>query len=326
MGTETIADAEVKLGGVDASSPTGTSVVMNILAPRGGNVLKGSVQYEGAKFDWNSDNTQNSVAPGGTPTSQSVNQWDVALGGPIQRNKVWAFGAFRYSDLGIGVSRLPLDLQFLTTFRPDFVPFNNTRKGNQQFAKVTTQASSNHEITAFYQYPARARARAAASAISISCAALTRAAASIRRSCSRRGRSRLTTSISGSYNNKGGNTLTAERGHGPQMTIHQSAPLSRGVPTGTGVLVMGDNDQSVTVSPASIHDHPRRPDVLQRGLAGIARIQDRLLGRAAADAPADDAILERRLRARRDAGRSIRTIRTPDWWDSTSNTGRRRRR
>ena len=45
MGTETIADAEVKLGGVDASSPTGTSVVMNILAPRGGNVLKGSVQY-----------------------------------------------------------------------------------------------------------------------------------------------------------------------------------------------------------------------------------------------------------------------------------------
>src|SRR5437867_1627370 len=38
MGTETIADAEVKLGGVDASAPTGTSVVMNIVAPRGGNV------------------------------------------------------------------------------------------------------------------------------------------------------------------------------------------------------------------------------------------------------------------------------------------------
>src|SRR5947207_7383 len=84
---ETIAVAEVKLGGVDASSPTGTSVVMNIIAPRGGNVAKGSVQYEGAKFGWNSDNTQNSVAPGGTPTSQSVNQWDASLGGPIRRNK-----------------------------------------------------------------------------------------------------------------------------------------------------------------------------------------------------------------------------------------------
>ena len=30
MGGETMADAEVKLGGVDASSPTGTSVVMNV--------------------------------------------------------------------------------------------------------------------------------------------------------------------------------------------------------------------------------------------------------------------------------------------------------
>src|SRR5437667_5914398 len=128
MGTETVADAEVKLGGVDASSPTGTSVVMNIIAPRGGNSLKGGVQYEGASFKWNSDNTQNSVAPGGTPTSQSIRQVDASLGGPIQKNKVWAFGAYRYSDLGIGVSRLPLDLQFLTTFRPDFQPYNNFRK------------------------------------------------------------------------------------------------------------------------------------------------------------------------------------------------------
>src|SRR5206468_5402897 len=74
MGTETVADAEVKLGGVDASSPTGTSVVMNIIAPRGGNSLKGGVQYEGASFKWNSDNTQNSAAPGGTPTRQSIRQ------------------------------------------------------------------------------------------------------------------------------------------------------------------------------------------------------------------------------------------------------------
>jgi len=251
MGTETIADAEVKLGGVDASSPTGTSVVMNILAPRGGNVLKGSVQYEGAKFDWNSDNTQNSVAPGGTPTSQSINQWDVSAGGPIKKNKMWAFGAYRYSDLGVGVSRLPLDLQFLTTFRPDFVPFNNFRRGNQQFAKVTTQASTSHEITAFYQYQHATTSSGRERDLDQLC-------------CGNSGggvysgqlqsawTNRLTTSISGSYNNKGGNSLSAERGHGPQMTIHQAAPISRGVPTGTGILVMGNNDTSVTLNPASM--------------------------------------------------------------------------
>ena len=155
MGTETVADAEVKLGGVDASSPTGTSVVMNIIAPRGGNALKGSLQYEGASFKWNSDNTQNSVAPGGTPTSQSISQVDASLGGPIQKNKVWAFGAYRYSDLGIGVSRLPLDIGFDTSFpsiQPNFQSFNNTSTGNQQFAKVTTQLSPKHEMTALYQY------------------------------------------------------------------------------------------------------------------------------------------------------------------------------
>jgi hypothetical protein len=251
MGTETVADAEVKLGGVDASSPTGTSVVMNIIAPRGGNMVKGSVQFEYANFDWNSDNTQNSVAPGGTPTSQSINQWDASLGGPIKKNKIWAFGAFRYSDLGIGVSRLPLDLEFLTTFRPDFVPFNNTRKGNQQFAKVTTQANTSHEITAFYQYQhAKSSSGRERDLDQICCTDSGGGlySAQLQSAWS----SRLTTSISGSYNNKGGNSLTETNGHGPQMTIHQAAPLSRGVPTGTGVLVMGDNNQSVTLSPASI--------------------------------------------------------------------------
>jgi len=251
MGTETVADAEVKLGGVDASSPTGTSVVMNVIAPRGGNALKGSVQYEGAKFGWNSDNTQNSVAPGGTPTSQSINQWDASVGGPIRKDKIWAFGAYRYSDLGVGVSRLPLDLSFLTTFRPDFQSFNNYRRGNQQFAKVTTHASLEHEVTVFYQYQHALSSSGRERDLDQIC-------------CSSSGggvysgqlqsvwTNRLTTSISGSYNNKGGNTLSESRGAGPQMAIHQSAPISRGVPTGTGVLVMGNNVQSISLSPASM--------------------------------------------------------------------------
>src|SRR5919202_482432 len=251
MGTETVADAEVKLGGVDASAPTGTSVVMNSIAPRGGNVVRGSVQYEGAKFAWNGDNTQNSVAPGGTPTSQSINQWDAAAGGPIKKDKVWAFGAFRYSDLGIGVSRLPLDLQFLTTFRPDFQPYNNFRKGNQQFAKVTTQVNRNHELTGFYQYQhARSSSGRERDLDQICCS--TSGGGVYSGQLQSTWGSRITTALSGSYNNKGGNTLTQARGAGPQIRIHQSAPNSRGVPTGTGVLVMGQNVDSITISPASM--------------------------------------------------------------------------
>ena len=39
-------DSELKLAGVDASSPIGTGVVMNIMAPRGGNQFKGGANYD----------------------------------------------------------------------------------------------------------------------------------------------------------------------------------------------------------------------------------------------------------------------------------------
>ncbi len=256
MAGETTADAEVKLGGVDASSPTGTSVVMNIIAPRGGNTLKGTVQYEGAKFSWNSDNTQNSVAPGGTPTSQSINQWDASLGGPIKKDRMWAFGAYRYADLGIGVSRLPLDLGFDTRFptiQPNFQPFNNTSTGSQHFAKVTTQLNTKHELTALYQYQhATSTSGRERDLVQICCSDAGGGVYSSQLQSV--WTNRLTTSISGSYNNKGGNSLSAaaqSQGAAPQITISQAAPLSRGIPTSTGVLVM-QGVQSVTQSPASM--------------------------------------------------------------------------
>jgi hypothetical protein len=256
MAGETTADAEVKLGGVDASSPTGTSVVMNIMAPRGGNAVKGTVQYEGAKFSWNSDNTQNSVAPGGTPTSQSINQWDASLGGPIKKDKMWAFGAYRYADLGIGVSRLPLDLSFDTRFpsiQPNFQPFNNYSTGNQQFAKVTTQLNVKHELTALYQYQhATSSSGRERDLVQICCSDAGGGVYSGRLQSV--WTNRLTTAFSASYNNKGGNSLSAaaqSQGNAPQITISQAVNISRGIPTSTGVLVM-NGVQSVTQSPASM--------------------------------------------------------------------------
>ena len=99
-------DTELKLSGVDAASPTGTGVVMNIIAPRGGNAFKGSAIYDYQNVEWNSDNTKGGSAPGGLPTAQSVKQYDLSLGGPILKNRVWFFGAFRRADLTNGISRL----------------------------------------------------------------------------------------------------------------------------------------------------------------------------------------------------------------------------
>jgi hypothetical protein len=251
MGGETVSDAEVKLGGVDAASPSGTSVVMNIIAPRGGNTVKGTVQYSGAKFAWNSDNTQNGAVKGGTPTSQSLNQWDASLGGPLRKNKIWGFGAYRYADQGIGVSRNPNDIAFLTAFRPNFKSFNNTSKGNQQFVKLTASLSAKHEISGLYQYQhATSTSGRERDEDQICCSDSGGGVWSARLQSV--WTNRLTTSVSGAYNNKGGNTLTDSRGSGPQVYIHQTAPLSRGLPTGNGILVMQDNVQSVNISPAEM--------------------------------------------------------------------------
>ena len=91
MGGDTVQDVEIKLGGADASTPLSTGVVMNIVTPRGQNQFKGSASYTFQPMDWNSDNTKGGAAPGGLPTSQSVNQWDLSLGGRIVRDKVWFF-------------------------------------------------------------------------------------------------------------------------------------------------------------------------------------------------------------------------------------------
>ena len=80
---------------------------MNVVTPRGQNQFKGSVNYSFQPMDWNSDNTKGGAAPGGLPTFQSVNQWDVSLGGRIVRDKVWFFATYRYADLKNGISRTP---------------------------------------------------------------------------------------------------------------------------------------------------------------------------------------------------------------------------
>ena len=67
FGGDTVQDTELKLSGVDAASPTGTGVVMNILAPRGGNQFRGTAIYDYQDVAWNSDNTKSGSAPAACP-------------------------------------------------------------------------------------------------------------------------------------------------------------------------------------------------------------------------------------------------------------------
>lgn len=254
FGGDTVVDSELKLGGVDASAPMGTGVVMNIVTPSGGNRFKGSATLDVQQRSWNSDNTKGGSHPGGIPTAQSVKQGDVSLGGPIQKDRVWFFGSYRYADLTNGISRTPDNVAALEAFQPGFQPFDNFMKSNQPFVKVTARINPAHELSAFYQ---RDRARYTSdreldtNLFSYNSTGGGLFQAKLNSVWS----SQLTTQLSVAYNNKSGNDANTYAGvslSGPQIFVHQDAFVSGGVPTGTGALVQMNTPQSISISPSSM--------------------------------------------------------------------------
>jgi hypothetical protein len=253
MGGDTVQDVEIKLGGADASTPLSTGVVMNVVTPRGQNQFKGTVSYSYQPLSWNGDNTKGGAAPGGLPTFQEVNQWDLSLGGRIIRDRVWFFGTYRYADLKNGISRTEQDLAYLRAFRADFEPFDNFSVSKQPYVKVTTQAG-RHELSALWQYDRnrfssnrerdthQINPRGAGGSLYL--AKLNSAWGST-----------LQTSFSASYNNKGGNaedTYANFPGFGPAINVHQTTSISGGVPTGSGILVTMNNAETLSIAPSSM--------------------------------------------------------------------------
>jgi hypothetical protein len=66
---------------------------------------------------------------------------------------------------------------------------------------------------------------------------------------------KLTTTLSVSYNNKGGedeDTYNNATGFGPRVAVHQNAVISQGRPTGSGELVTMNNVESRSLAPSSM--------------------------------------------------------------------------
>jgi hypothetical protein len=254
MGGDTVQDVEIKLGGADASTPLSTGVVMNIVTPRGQNEFKGSVTYSFQPLGWNSDNTKGGAAPGGLPTFQEVNQWDVSLGGRILRDRIWFYSTFRYADLVNGISRTSQDLEYLRAFRPDFEPFDNYSKSKQPYVKITSQLNPRHELSGFWQYD---RNRFSSNRERDTHDINPRGAGGSLYQVKLNSvwTDRLQTQVSASYNNKGGaseDTYENFQGFGPAVEVHSSIRISGGLPTGSGALVNMNNVETLSIAPSSM--------------------------------------------------------------------------
>jgi hypothetical protein len=259
MGADMVQDIQVKTGGVDASAPMGTGLVMNVITKSGGNQFKGSAAFAYQPFEWNGNNVDNCTAApgckpgsGGTPTTAYVRQFDAAFGGPIQQDKIWFFGALRRALSEAGISRTAVEVQRIQAFKPGATLFNNSSESWQPFFKVTTKLGQ-HDVTAFYQRDRllltgnREFNYEPISAQSTGGSLYSGKITSV-------WGTKMTTTFTASYNNKGGsdaNTFEALGLSGPQIVIHNGANLSGATVVGTGRILEGGNLQSYNFQPAS---------------------------------------------------------------------------
>lgn len=271
MGADMIQDVQVKTGGVDASAPLGTGLVMNVVTKSGSNKLKGSAGWAYQPLSWNDNNagncdpfsnTINGVtgvscdperAARGTPTTAYVNQLDASLGGPLKKDKIWFFGAIRRAKSESGISRTQAEVERIQKFFPGKPLFNNSSDSWQPYLKVTARLNASHEAQAFYQrdkltltgdreynYEPVFVTGTGGSLYGVKVTSVWN--------------SSLTSTFVASYNNKGGSdagTLAQVPGSGPQIIIHERATVQASSVQGTGRILEGGNVQSLGLQPAS---------------------------------------------------------------------------
>jgi hypothetical protein len=259
MGADMVADIQVKTGGVDAAEPMGTGLVMNIITKSGGNLFRGTAAYGYEPFDWNGNNVDNcSTAPGcrpgsgGTPTTAYVRQFDGSIGGPLVRDKAWFFGSLRRALSSSGISRTATEVERIQTYKPGAELFNNDSDSWQPFFKLTARVGA-HDVQGYYQRDRLLLTGNREYNYEPIAAQSTGGSLYSGKVTSVWGSS-MTTTITASYNNKGGsdaNTFSALGLSGPQIIIHDSANVSGATLQGTGRILEGGNLQSYNYQPAS---------------------------------------------------------------------------
>ncbi len=260
MGTDIVSDVQVKTGGVDASSPMGVGMVLNVLTKSGGNRFSGNAGYAYQPFNWNGNNVANCTtfvtcnkSATGTPTTAYVRQFDGSLGGPLRRDAVWFFGSLRRAVSAAGISRTSLEVDRLRTFFPGTPLFDNASESWQPYLKVSGKLAPNHDASALYQRDRLIlegnreynyeQIQAQSTGGSLYGGKLTSVWGD-----------RVTTTFVGSYNNKGGNDISTFESlglSGPQIILHERATVGSGRAVGSGRILEGGNLQSYSFQPAS---------------------------------------------------------------------------
>ena len=244
LSPEAIQDTQVKTGGIDAASPMGYGLVINMISKSGGNQFRGTGVLSYQPFNWNANNVSS-----GTPATRQVHQYDLSFGGPVKKEKTWFFGALRYTDNKSGTGRTPEQLAYHRAFFPGKPLDNNTISGYQPWAKVTTKLSANHDLSVVYQAD-RLLLNVVGAEDYEQVEVLSTGGPMYGGKLTSVWGQRLTSTFYVSYNTKGGNNLDsyAYDKQGPLIDINREAFLNQGTLQGSGLLLRGGQWSSTACS------------------------------------------------------------------------------
>ncbi|HYN07302.1 MAG TPA: TonB-dependent receptor [Vicinamibacterales bacterium] len=140
----TIADVQIATSGLDAATPLGFGVASNVVTKSGTDHLRGTGTFAVTPKAWTGTNT-----PGGTSEFMTLVQPEIAAGGPIQRQRWWLFGSYRYRSGSFGIGRPADQVADMKLIDPSFVPFDKDISGPIPFVKVTGQINRSHRVESF---------------------------------------------------------------------------------------------------------------------------------------------------------------------------------
>jgi hypothetical protein len=228
LSMEAVNDIQIKTSGTDASAPLGLGGIVNIATASGTNQIRAAGSVSIQPGAWNASNT-----PQGTSATVEQRQAELSLGAPIVKDHVWAFGAYRYTDVETGVSRTAAQLEALRGLIPNYAPFGSSNQAHFGFAKMTSRLSPAHELIALYQYDVNPTYVADATG-PYTFAETTGGSGALLRLSSIWSH-RLTTTAGASFNDKRRDNLRPEI-EAPFQPVYQSTFASAGLPVGNGFV------------------------------------------------------------------------------------------
>ncbi|MCI0618477.1 TonB-dependent receptor [bacterium] len=110
-------ELQISTGGNDASAPNG-GVVVNIVTKRAGNKWEGNASYFYSGDSLQGDNTPDELAAIGAKSNRldEVKDYGFDVGGPIIKDKLFAWGAYRKNEIGLITTANTADLTELEDF------------------------------------------------------------------------------------------------------------------------------------------------------------------------------------------------------------------